>query len=277
VTLVGVGAGAIALPWGCGDDLPPPARGRFFDERQWAAIDAATDVVLPGASRARAVGYIDQLLAAFDVQPPAIFAGGPVSGRAPLPGPDGGPSRDVPPDAFASFLPLSRVRMIAWRMRLYGSDVAPGGSFNDAVTGPVRGWRDIYVSAIDALDAAAAQIRRGARFVDLRDTDLLTAISDADAAVPGFADLLANHTIEGTFAAPEYGGNAGLAGWAMARWDGDSAPLGHAFFDPATMSYRDRPDQPTSGPTPGDTAEDFSDDVIQLLTIAAVGSGGMRF
>lgn len=257
--LAGAGTVAIALPWGCGDDAPPPARGRFLDEHGWATIDLATDLVIPptgggpGARDAHVVAYIDGLCAAFDVSPPAIFAGGPFSGRTAFP--DG----EVPADDFAHFLPLSRVRTIAWRTR-------------------VDGWRELYAGGIVALDDAAAQIQRGARFVDLSSaTDRALALSDADGAVPGFADTFTAHVIEGMFAAPEYGGNAGLAGWRLARWDGDSAPLGHAIFDEARGAYVDRADQPTSTASPGDVAEDFSDDVIQLLTIAALGSGGMRF
>jgi hypothetical protein len=277
VTIVGYGAVVAALPPGCGDDRPGPPRGRFLDERQFAIVDAATEIVLPGARDASAVRYIDGLLAAFDVMPPAIFGGGPASGRAPIPDAHGGPSSDVPPDAFGAFLPLSRVRAIAWRARLYGSAAVPGAAFNQGVLGATIGWRDLYARAIDALDAAAVQIVVGARFVDLDAVDRLTALSDADTAVPGFADLLATHVIEGVFAAPEYGGNVGLAGWRMARFDGDSAPLGHAFYDPSTDAYRDRPDQPTSTATPGEGPEDFSHDVIQTLTIAALGSGGMVF
>ena len=275
--LVGAGAAAAAMPWGCGDDLAAPPAGRFFGVAQWAAIDAATDVVLPGARAAMAVRYIDGLLGAFDVAPPAIFGGGPYSGRAPLPGPDGGPTDQAPPDSFAQFLPMSRVRVIAWRARLFGTAQTHGADFNDAVLGATIGWRDIYVNALAALEAAAAQIAPGARFVDLPPDQQAIALGDADTAVPGFLNLFVEHTIEGTFAAPEYGGNADLAGWAMARYDGDSAPLGHAFYDPQAGAYRDRPDQPTSTASPGDGPEDFDPDVIKLITVAALGSGGMVF
>ena len=276
MTLVGCGAVVAALP-SCGDDLPPPPRGRFFDEHGLATIGAAADVVLPGAAAAGAARYLDGLLSAFDVLPPMIFGGGPASGRAPNPDAHGAPSSDFPPDAFAQFLTLARVHAISWRVRIYGSSTVAGGNFNDAILGATPGWRGLYARALDALDAAAAQIVRGARFVDLGAADRVTAFSDADSAVPGFADTFASHVIEGVFAAPEYGGNVGLAGWAMARYDGDSTPLGHAFYDPATDQYRDRPDQPTSSASPGDAPEEFTPDVVQILTIAALGSGGMVF
>jgi hypothetical protein len=95
--------------------------------------------------------------------------------------------------------------------------------------------------------------------------------------VPAFWQALVEHTLEGTFGAPEYGGNAFGAGWHLTRFDGDSAPLGHATYDAATDAYLDRADQPTSLPTPGDQRETFSDDVLQILTVAAIGSGGKRY
>ena len=283
--LVGGAAAAAAVPWpaaGCGDDLAPPAGGRFFDPHQWATIDLATGVVLPtddapGAREARAVRYIDGLLAAFDVAPPALFAGGPASGRQPYPDAHGAPTSRFPPDGFAGFLPVPRVRQIAWRMRIHGSAATIGGTFNDALRGPTRGWRDLYVAGVVALDAAADATHPGAAYVDLEPSEREAALYDAGGLEPDFLDALIHHTIEGTFAAPEYGGNDGLVGWTLARWDGDSVPFGHAFYDEGAGAYVDRADQPTSAPSPGDVTEDFSPDVIQLLTVSAIGSGGMRF
>ena len=79
-----------------------------------------------------AVGYIERLLTAFDVTPPALHAGGPFSGRRP-----GATQND-----FARFLPLSRVSEAGWRLRLYGSAGVSGGGPNDKVLGPVRGLRE---------------------------------------------------------------------------------------------------------------------------------------
>src|SRR3972149_2423557 len=55
----------------------------------------------------------------------------------------GQPSDSFPSNRFERFLPLSRVREIAWRVRLFGSANVPGGDFNDAVLGPTQGWRDL--------------------------------------------------------------------------------------------------------------------------------------
>ena len=42
-----------------------------------------------------------------------------------------------------------------------------------------------------------------------------------------FTSLLFEHTIEGLYAAPEYGGNRGLAGWKDIGFPGDVQPRGY--------------------------------------------------
>jgi hypothetical protein len=281
VRLVGGTAALAALP-ACGDNLHLPS-GRFLDDHQWRTLDAATNVILPGtfadpgAQVAGAVRYIDTLLAAFDVSPPAIFAGGPASGREPEPSSTGAATTVFPANAFATFLPLPRTVEIAWRMRLEGTAETPGGAFNDAVLGARTGLRDLYDHGLAALDVAARELDAKHDFYQLGFEDQALAVDKVATSAPEFYRALVEHTLEGTFAAPEYGGNQRLVGWKLARWDGDSVPRGHATFDIAAQHYRDRDDQPTSLPSPGDISEDFDADVLQLLTIAAVGSGGKRF
>ena len=266
-----VGSGAAALAVGCGDNEHPP-RGLFFDEHQWATIDLVTEFVAPGARDAMAVRYIDQLLAAFEFFPdkPHIFGGGPFSGRVPYPTIHGGVGTAFPPADFGHFLPLSRVREIAWRMRIYGSAQTPGGDFNDALLGPTEGWQHMYRDAIERLDAGGTWRRLA---IDDQSTVLYTVATD----FPTWWQAIVEHTLEGMFCAPEYGGNAQLAGWTLANYDGDSAPLGHAYYDASIGDYVDRADQPTSQPSPGAAIEEFDQDVIDTLTIAAIGSGGKRF
>lgn len=295
VKLVGAAAAVSVVPFGCGgpaaapdagptpDAGPPPPRGRFFDAHQWATIDLAASNVLPseagvpGAHEAMVVRYIDNLLSAFDDAPPHIFAGGPASNRNAIPDAHGAPTTTFPPNAFATFLPLSRIREIAWRMRIFGSAATPGGDFNDGLLGPRIGLRDLYVAGVVALDAAAAGREPGKQYIELSVTNQSGAISDINSAHGDFVRALTEHTLEGTFSAPEYGGNEGLVGWTLARWDGDSVPLGHSFYDATTGAYVDRADQPTSTPSPGASSEDFDARVTMILATAAVGSGGMRF
>ncbi|HEY0250932.1 MAG TPA: hypothetical protein VGC41_05365 [Kofleriaceae bacterium] len=143
--------------------------------------------MLPGASSASAVRYIDTLLSAFEVDPPKIFAGGPYSDRNALPNADGTASQKFPPNDFETFLPLSRVQDIAWRMRVLGSAATPGGDFNDAVLGPTVGYRDIYAQALAALDAMG--------FRSLGHDDQVVALATVSADQPAFASALLAHTI----------------------------------------------------------------------------------
>src|SRR5207245_2353055 len=56
-----------------------------------------------------------------------------------------------------------------------------------------------------------------------------------------FIDLLVEHTLEGCFAAPEYGGNRRLGGWRMLGIEGDDQPLGYSIFSRAKGDYVERP------------------------------------
>jgi len=51
--------------------------------------------------------------------------------------------------------------------------------------------------------------------------------------------LLFEHTIEGLYSVPEYGGNRGLAGWRDISYPGDSQPAG---YSPAQVTDSDGPD-----------------------------------
>ena len=67
-------------------------------------------------------------------------------------------------------------------------------------------------------------------------------------SIQSFIALAYAHGVEGTYAAPEYGGNAGLAGWRSIRFDGDRQPLG--YVDPVSRCEL----APVSGPESGSGA-----------------------
>ena len=69
-----------------------------------------------------------------------------------------------------------------------------------------------------------------------------------------FTALLFEHTIEGLYATPEYGGNRGLVGWKDIGFPGDSQPRGY------TSNEVERSD----GPDPVDNAGIVAD-VLKLL------------
>jgi gluconate 2-dehydrogenase gamma chain len=195
-------------------EAPQPAcaaHPAFFSAAQRANLAALADHVLPGAARLGAVEYIEQLLSAFDFDPPRIHAGGPFSGRRPF-AEHGRASDSFPPADFEHWLPLDRVAERAWRLRLYGS------SEGDPL-GPVTGLRPLLQQGADLRWSAQSDEFR-TRFTEL--------------------------VIEACYADPVYGGNRGEAGWRALGFEGDSLPLGFMPWDESSGSYRERPDAPYS-------------------------------
>jgi gluconate 2-dehydrogenase gamma chain len=272
-------------------------RGRFFTRHEYATIDAATARFFPtddtpGAREARVVEYIDRLLAGGrGGGRPFVFAGGPFSGRTPFPNPaTGSPSRRFPRNDFKRPLALSRVQQLRWKALLDGSANVRGADFNDAVLGPLPGLRQVYRDGVQQLDDAAGAMF-GARFVDL-DAQQQDAVL-AEASNPGrhppdprteknFFDVLLDHTAEGMFCPPEYGGNHELAGWQLVKFDGDSQPLGYSIYDETTAGYRERPDKPMSSPNPEElvggvlTPEPLSPDAEVYASFIATILGGFK-
>lgn len=261
---------------GCEEEAPKP---RFFSARERDMLEAAAARIIPsdqdaGAREASVVGYIESLLTAFDHEPPRIFAGGPFSGRQPHPdNRTGRPSKDFPPNSFERFLPLSRVKELAWRVRLFGSRDVPGGDFNDAALGPTTGWREAYRRGVDALDAKSRELF-GKSFVALAPEEQDQVLAQADAE---FVRLLVEHTVEGMYSTPEYGGNRDLVGWRSVRFEGDSQPLGYSIFDESTGVYKEMTDRPLSTPNPDEDFRPLDGDVAEFINAIATGTGGKRF
>ena len=201
---VAVASAAVLGVQGCTSPGPPPAL-HFFTGHQAAVVRDATARIAPGpdddpaeaghpgAREADVTGYIDSMLGALgalDGPAPPVFAGGPWSNR-----------HTSGPDLMARFAALDPIARIAWRRRL-------------------AGWQDQYRTGIAALDKAA-----GGDF-----TKVSRARQDkilASPAVSSFTALLFEHTIEGLYSAPEYGGNRGLAGWKDIGFPGDIQPRGY--------------------------------------------------
>jgi hypothetical protein len=177
---------------------------RFLTEYEHAVVSAAADLLIPpldahpGGAALGVADYVDHLLAAFTVDPPLIFAGGPFSGRF------GGDQ------SFAEFMPLSPREELAWRTRVEGSRGLPEREFN----GPHRGWQEVYRDGIAAL---------GTDFCDIDPAEQQRRLDEQ-------RDLRATlyaHACEGAYGAPEYGGNRDLAGWQVIDWEGDVQPRGY--------------------------------------------------
>lgn len=260
------------LPLGCKSS--GTTSSAFFSPAEKNAIGALADAVIPpddtpGGALLGAADYIEQLLTAFDVTPPMIFAGGPYSGRQPFVDGNGAPSTNFPPDDFLTFLPLDRVTERAWRLRIYGSSGVDGGGPNDAVLGPIQGLRDQVKSLL-----ATAMGLSTTPLETLDPSTLKSIFLSIDPALRGvFIDLV----LESSFGAPEYGGNKAAAGWALCNYEGDSQPLGYSLFDVATGTYKERPDAPMSTANPGpDPAPMDAATKSLILTVVGV-TGGKSF
>jgi len=203
---------------GCTSSSPSTARTwRFFTGHQAAVVEDATARIAPGPSddpaeaghpgarEADVTGYIDSMLGALgslDGAAPPVFAGGPWSNR-----------HTSGPDLMSRFGALDPVARIAWRRRL-------------------TAWQQQYQQGVATLDKLA-----GGDF-----TKVSHAKQDAILAGSGastFTALLFEHTIEGLYAVPEYGGNQGLAGWKDIGFPGDIQPRG---YTPDEVARSDGPD-----------------------------------
>ena len=198
IAAIPVAAGLAA----CTSSRPPqPASFDFFTEHQAAVVEAATARIAPGpeddpaeaghpgAREADVTRYIDTMLGALDEQ--NIFAGGPWSNR-----------HTSGPNLMARFAPLDPVAQIAWRKRL-------------------ATWQEQYRQGVASLDKLA-----GGDFTKASHQEQDKILSMR--SVSEFTSLLFEHTIEGLYASPEYGGNRGLAGWKEIGFPGDFQPRGYS-------------------------------------------------
>lgn len=162
-------------------------------------VAAAAERLVPGAAAAGVADYVDGFLGAFTHDPPRIWAGGPFSGRA------GGTA------SFGSWLALTPLDELAWRTRIEGSLGLTEREWN----GPVVGLQERYRDGLARLGEDFAALAG-----DEQDERLQ--------ASKGFRALLYQHTCEGMYGAPEYGGNRNLAGWEAIGFDGDVLPRGYS-------------------------------------------------
>jgi hypothetical protein len=293
--LQALGAVAVvaATPWTRVAQSWAASRGRFFTARERRTLEALAESILPadadaGATRLGAVRYIERLLTAFDYRVPRLYAGGPFSGRRPfIDYARGVPDRRRPTNDFKHFVPPTRLQALYWRWQIHGTaglsmaEQALAAPLDAQLGGPLSGLRQVYRDGLASLDAFS-RTREGAAFLDLDDTARARVRDAARASFPvlprrdrTFIALVTQQTIEGAFAAPEYGGNRGARGWKMLGLEGDSQPLGYALYSRGDDAYHERSDQPLSTPNPDELAapralSDESERVIGLI----VATGG---
>ena len=259
------------LSYGCGTSGP-----RYLTDTERRVLAACANAVFPrddtgpGAADLGAVDFIENLLTAFEHDPPHIHAAGPYSDRNPYPADDGSASQRYPSNDFREFLPLSRLQRAGWQLRLYGSRGTPGGGPNDAVLGPVIGLRDLV------RDGIAAAIKAFPKPVDQVDDAYLEGIHDY---LPREArDQVELLVLQSLFSLPEYGGNRDRGGWRILHdYPGDSVPFGYTYVDPASGRILDRPSAPVIGPEPTPDPEPMDTQIIGLFTAAVTALGGKKF
>ncbi len=204
---------------------PAPGQpGRFLNAHELDTLRAVTGRLLPGppedpdpgAVQARCAEAIDALLGAFTFTPPLIHAGGPFSNRS--------GSRA---DDFATFVPLDAEAELGWRIRLEGTQNKPERLF----AGPVSGLQEQYQKGLAALD----------RLAKPQHADFLSTPPEGqdavmkDESLTDFVQTVLGHTIDATFGAPEYQGNADKAGWKLLHWPGDVQPHGYTDAQVSTL------------------------------------------
>lgn len=260
----------------------PPLQdgGGFFTAREKQLLEWLADAVLPRDARSPGgaalgfVHYVEKLCTALDGPTPFLYAGGPNSGRLPFPpSTPGGSSTNFPGDDFATPAPLDRVSLAAFRLELYGSDGVPGGGPNDEVLGKTQGLRPLLKEGLARLEGQSPLTLDS--LVTLFAANGGSTLETATLS-PEFRDTIIELVTESAFAAPEYGGNPGLAGWKLIHFDGDSAPLGYSQYDAATDSYLERPEAPLSTANPGgdpDPLDERSHAIVSAIIVALGGKG----
>ncbi|MBV8756217.1 MAG: gluconate 2-dehydrogenase subunit 3 family protein [Deltaproteobacteria bacterium] len=234
------GAAILAKLPACGDNADP-----VFSHTERTLLRGFADVVIPkddtpGGADLGAVAYIERLITAFSAlhDTPAIYAGGPFSGRVAYP--DGTyPTRD-----FERFIELDRVSLAAWQTEIASLDQRLRAGLKTAAETTTKGIDDLTATDFAAL-------------FDSSDDD--------------FKQLMLDLVFEAAWAAPEYGGNPGGAGWQLIHFEGDSLPLGYSQWNGS--EHVERPEAPLSTANPSDP-EPLTDDVRQLLATVIGVLGG---
>ncbi len=276
--LQAISVGAAVAAWPFGSFGGARRRGalatpRYLSDHEFATLEALCDRIIPpdadpGARQLGAARYVERLLTVFDGDAPFLYAGGPSSGRNPYPDESTGmPSALFPSNAFAEPIAPSGVQELYWRAEIFGGEAAGlPPHVEEQWGGTLRGLRDLYREGLAIVDTIA-QEQEGAPFVDLSTElqDGLLPVLDQPDRFPAdpvrgqsFFEIVIRHTIEGCFAAPEYGGNEGGAGWRMIGIEGDSQPLGYSLYHATTDTLVERSDHPLSSPNPDEVAADGS-------------------
>jgi gluconate 2-dehydrogenase gamma chain len=145
------------------------------------------------------------------------------------------PSTPIPREAFETLTATESDLLEAIVERLIPSDAnGPGAKearaahyIDRALGGALASSRNAYASGLEALDRYARS-SRGKPFLELALSDQDSVLIDCETGgATGFTGssaqffaMLLNHTRQGTFGDPYYGGNAGFIGWDLINYPG---------------------------------------------------------
>ena len=108
-----------------------------------------------------------------------------------------------------------------------------------ALAGALASSREAYRSGLSGLNGRA-QAMKGQAFASLPEADQDQVLMALEKDNPAFFSLVRDHTLQGTFGDPYYGGNAGFVGWDMIRYPGIRLGVGQAqqAMDPHLSKVR---------------------------------------
>jgi gluconate 2-dehydrogenase gamma chain len=200
---------------------PEPGVLRFFTLREARTVDAVTARIIPGdegdpgAREAGVVNFIDFMLSRADGFNEPVYRNPPYA--EPFEG-------DEPPEAEG------------YRVIWVPKDELERYGYQLALTP-----REMYRSGLVALDRYASE-EKGSAFAELSEDEqdeILEAMGEGEAfddpPADEFFEMLRNHTIQGMFADPIYGGNRDMVGWRLLDYPG--AQRAYTFNDMRTEGH----------------------------------------
>jgi hypothetical protein len=194
----------------------------FLSAAQRSTLGAAVAQIVPAsgpddwsAADLGVVDYIDNLLSGFeflDDATGAIYPGGPYRDSS-----SAGPG-------FYTFQELSRVKKIGWQNQ-------------------VSSWQTLYDEGLAQLDSLSP-----GGFAAAPSEQQIAILEGLDAAGSDFFAALFDHTMEGTYSHPVYGGNQGYEAWKTFGFAGDVHGVRYSDVDTAwTSSSPWLPTDPSTG------------------------------
>lgn len=171
-----------------------PAAPGYLTTSEVSTLNAALARLIPAsgpgdwsAADLGVATFIDNILSGFvdDLSTGHIFAGGPYREASNAGG------------GFPQFQALSRVKAIGWKRQ-------------------VAEWQQLYRSGLAGLDSSA-----GGSFASAPSVLQDAILAELDGSGSAFFSALYDHTMEGAYGHPVYGGNRGYRSWQSVGFAGD--------------------------------------------------------